>query len=316
MSDSSEMFSLSINELQKRWLEIGPFNKILPTFFAEVVETNHILFEEVAIVVAITLAFTFHRYFLTILFLKPISKFLDFNAKNELKFCESCCKLLYYSCFFVWEYYTVNILYPELRYSTKAHWEGWHKDMDIPNPIKYLYFLEAGFYFHSIFATVFMDVWKKDSIAMIIHHILANTLIIFSMSTRYHCIGLIVMYLHDPADIALEGSKLVICFNSKKQSSVLEIISSIGFLIFTWAWFYFRLWVFPQLVLFSSLYTGFVGTTRPFYFPFNIMLFMLFILNVYWFHFIVALIVRIALGKSNCVDDVREYEDGSLKKKN
>lgn len=56
--------------------------------------------------------------------------------------------------------------------------------MAIPDDIRYLYYLESGFYFHALYATVFMDVWKKDSVAMLIHHVLANALIIFSMATR------------------------------------------------------------------------------------------------------------------------------------
>jgi len=47
-----------------------------------------------------------------------------------------------------------------------------------------LYVIEAGFYFHSIYATIFMDAWRKDSVAMLIHHVLANSLIIFSLVLR------------------------------------------------------------------------------------------------------------------------------------
>ena len=69
----------------------------------------------------------------------------------------------------------------------------WKFDMAIPDDIRYLYYLESGFYFHALYATVFMDVWKKDSIAMLIHHVLANALIIFSMATR---LGFCVAFLN------------------------------------------------------------------------------------------------------------------------
>ena len=56
--------------------------------------------------------------------------------------------------------------------------------IDVPADIKWLYLVEAGFYIHSIYATIFMDEWKKDSIAMLIHHVLADALIMFSLSFR------------------------------------------------------------------------------------------------------------------------------------
>ena len=61
---------------------------------------------------------------------------------------------------------------------------GWYKGMPIPQDIYMLYVVEAGFYFHSIYATLFMDQWRRDSILMIMHHILTNLLIFFSFAIR------------------------------------------------------------------------------------------------------------------------------------
>ena len=44
-----------------------------------------------------------------------------------------------------------------------------------------------------------------------------------------------------------------------------------------------------------------------FYFLFNVMLWSLMCLNVWWFHFIIALVVRIATGQTKGVEDTREY---------
>jgi len=56
--------------------------------------------------------------------------------------------------------------------------------MPIPQDIYTLYVVEAGFYFHSIYATLFMDQWRRDSHLMILHHILTNALIFFSFAVR------------------------------------------------------------------------------------------------------------------------------------
>ena len=50
----------------------------------------------------------------------------------------------------------------------------------------------------------------------------------------------------------------------------------------------------------------------PFYLPFNIMLTILYIMQVYWFAFIVALIVRVMLGGK--VEDIREDTETADKK--
>ena len=56
--------------------------------------------------------------------------------------------------------------------------------MSVAQDMYVLYIVEAGFYFHSIYATLFMDQWRRDSILMILHHILAISLIFFSFAVR------------------------------------------------------------------------------------------------------------------------------------
>jgi len=67
--------------------------------------------------------------------------------------------------------------------------------------------------------------------------------------------------------------------------------------------------LYPQIVLFS---TGYIARTMlpdaNFFFLFNVMLWALMGLNVWWFHFILALIFRLAIGQANTVDDTREYD--------
>ena len=57
--------------------------------------------------------------------------------------------------------------------------------MTIPDEIQWLYFIECGFYFHSVYATIFMDIKRKDFVVMLFHHFLTMVLIIVSFATRY-----------------------------------------------------------------------------------------------------------------------------------
>lgn len=71
--------------------------------------------------------------------------------------------------------------------------------------------------------------------------------------------------------------------------------------------FYFRLYIYPIKVLYSCGYVSMhVLPKAPFYFFFNAMLWVLFFMNIWWFHFIVWLIIRIVVGKSHGVEDTRE----------
>lgn len=62
----------------------------------------------------------------------------------------------------------------------------------------------------------------------------------------------------------------------------------------------------------SAVVSVIVYPGGPFYIAFNIMLTILYIMQVYWFAFIVALIVRVMLGGK--VEDIREDPDEVDKK--
>ena len=68
-----------------------------------------------------------------------------------------------------------------------------------------------------------------------------------------------------------------------------------------------RLYLYPRIVLLS---TGSLAKEiipeGPFYFFFNAMLWMLFGLNLYWFHFIMWLVIRVVSGTSRELEDTRE----------
>jgi ceramide synthetase len=56
--------------------------------------------------------------------------------------------------------------------------------MIVPFDIKLMYFVQCGFYLHSMYATLYMDYKRKDFYVMILHHVLTMTLIFVSYATR------------------------------------------------------------------------------------------------------------------------------------
>jgi ceramide synthetase len=56
--------------------------------------------------------------------------------------------------------------------------------MYVPFDIKLMYFVQCGFYLHSVYGTLYMDYKRKDFYAMLIHHVLTMALIFVSYATR------------------------------------------------------------------------------------------------------------------------------------
>lgn len=60
----------------------------------------------------------------------------------------------------------------------------WKSGMSVPTDIAIAYLIQGSFYGHSIYATVYMDEWRKDSLVMVVHHFITLALITFSYAFR------------------------------------------------------------------------------------------------------------------------------------
>lgn len=56
--------------------------------------------------------------------------------------------------------------------------------MEIPLDIYILYMAELSFYLHSVYATLALDAWRKDSGVMLLHHAVTLVLIGISLIAR------------------------------------------------------------------------------------------------------------------------------------
>lgn len=260
-------------------------------FFKDVYKYYFFEHSDYFIIILIGILATLLRYAFDLYLCKPLVNYLKLDAKSSReKFTESAWKFLVY--LMLWSYCAYLLLYSgKYNYFTEPYsiWDDWSLGMSVPGDITLLYFVECGFYLHSIYATIYMDAWRKDSIVMLIHHVLTMTLILFSYATRYQKIGLNVLFVHDITDILLEFTKLNVYVKNrdKKFYPLHEHISNIGFAAFAIAWFIFRLYWFPLKILYSS---GVVAVHRAFfkgaglYTFFNVLLWILLMLDIYWFY--------------------------------
>lgn len=60
----------------------------------------------------------------------------------------------------------------------------WTPGMEVPRDIAAAYLLQGSFYGHSIYATLYMDAWRKDSVVMLVHHVVTLVLIVSSYAFR------------------------------------------------------------------------------------------------------------------------------------
>lgn len=285
-------------------------------FIDDFTKYYHFPMVEAIPILVIAVAFTFMRYFFEICICNPFVKWLQIDSKSDrVKFPESAWKFIIYSI--LWSY-IANLLVFNAKFDYFIHpqeiWEDWSIGMAIPDEIKWLYFVECGFYVHSVYGTLYMDEKRKDFAVMLLHHFITLILIIVSYGTRYHKIGVMVLFVHDATDILLEFTKCNVYLKNRggKFYAYHDHIANIGFVTFTAAWYVFRLYWFPLKILYTC---GVVSAHRAYlkgaglYAFFNTLLWILLGLDIYWFYFILLFLYKVATGQLKEIKDTREDEE-------
>ncbi|XP_035204280.1 ceramide synthase 1 [Oxyura jamaicensis] len=248
---------------------------------------------------------------------RPFGEWCNLQPKDAAKMPESAWKLLFYTLSWSYGIYLLFFTDYPFFYDPPSVFYGWKKGMDVPTDIAIAYLLQCSFYGHSIYATVYMDTWRKDSVVMLLHHVVTLTLIAFSYAFRYHNVGILVLFLHDVNDVQLEFTKLNVYFKHRGgvYHRLNDVISNVGCLTFSISWFWFRLYWFPLKVLYATCHSSLQSVPNiPFYFFFNALLLVLTLMNIYWFLYIVLFVAKVLMGQMQEVNDVREYDVEDSKK--
>lgn len=255
---------------------------------------------------SLALFFTVVRYALTRTIFNPFVKWAQLTEENAKKFPESVWKFLYYACTASSCFYMCATKYPFFS-RPESVWIGWHRGVEVPADIYLLYITQMGFYIHSFYATAMMDDVRKDYFVMYVHHTVSCLLIGFSLAIRYHNIGVLLFTLHDINDVILEGCKCLVYLKVQggKEYWIWEMIANVGFAVFCVTWLLMRVYWFFYKIIYN---TGYLAVTilpsGPFYFFFNFMLWIIFLMNCWWYIFIILAAVRILAGQK--LKDTRE----------
>jgi len=265
----------------------------------------------ILIVIVLAVLWTIARYVSAEFAFKPFARLCGMSKKDVQKYPESAWKFLFYLSTFSASVYIIfgKQCCPYFDNPSMA-WINYSMNDVIPQDISILYILEVSFYIHSIYAVLFLDEWRKDSLVMFIHHIITVSLLSLSFMTKAHRIGVLVILLHDGCDVIMEGTKCLLNYKSIGGlcAKIMDVLSAIGYISFLIFWFVCRLYWFPLKALYSS---SEYFTHNQIKFPFMVVLyFMLWIIqamNIYWFSFIVMLFVNIVTGRMSELEDNREY---------
>jgi len=167
---------------------------------------------------------------------------------------------------------------------------------------RYYYLFELGFYVHSLIVHFLFEIRRSDYYILFLHHVVTIGLVWFSYVVGYWKIGILVLVLHDCADVPLETAK---AFNELGY----EKTATTGFVILIITWLATRLSTYPYKLLYSSWYESHLEIppdVMPFHDSLNYALFILQIMHVYWFFLIVRTAIRTLTG--NHLHDVRDRE--------
>jgi hypothetical protein len=139
-------------------------------------------------------------------------------------------------------------------------------------------------------------------------------------------VGVLVLFVHDFSDIFVDLLKMVNYLKLENRKGFFA--SEIAYVLCVLSWIYFRLYEYPFRVLYGSLtvpYTlllrtprksyGFLGleffpSDLPWHFHLNVMLLVLLLLHIYWFHLFLMIGYRI-LTESAREASRQEYEGDS-----
>ncbi|NXI86474.1 CERS1 synthase, partial [Rhipidura dahli] len=227
----------------------------------------------------------------------------NLQPKDAAKMPESAWKLLFYSLSWSYGAYLLFCTDYPFFHDPPSVFYGWEQGMEVPRDIAIAYLLQCSFYGHSLYATAYMDTWRKDSLVMLLHHVVTLTLIASSYAFRAaggcaRAAGGCARAAGGCARAAGGCAGSVPCREDTKAP-----------LSLCPGRFWFRLYWFPLKVLYATSHSSLQSVPNiPFYFFFNALLLVLTLMNIYWFLYIVLFVAKVLLGQMQEVNDVREYD--------
>lgn len=212
----------------------------------------------------------------------------DQHANKRLKKAtETFWRFIFYTCMLT---YGSFVLWRTDWFLDNSKWMvGFIEKHEFTWDMKYYYLLELSFYL-SLLISQFFDIKRKDFYQLFIHHVTTVILLLVSFIQSTYRFGLVILYLHDCADVWLEAAKLA---NYAKIQKVCDVL----FAIFGIVFFFTRLVYYPIYVAYGYFYYN--EYQHSIIHNFMVFLcYLLLLLHCYWGYLIAKMAYRlIVVGK-------------------
>jgi len=112
----------------------------------------------------------------------------------------------------------------------------------------YNYIVYHSWYFHKLLLDPF-EYHRNDWWQMNLHHLITSAVIFMSYAFNFHNVGVLVMFLHDPADITLALAKFF-------RGLGFGASGTFFFACTIFVWFYTRIWALVKHAIYPAFFPG------------------------------------------------------------
>ncbi|EYC10331.1 hypothetical protein Y032_0056g2682 [Ancylostoma ceylanicum] len=232
---------------------------------------------------------------------------------------ESVWKLSYYGLSWLFSFF-VHTCFTDINSFSDplSMWSEWSEGVSPPihRAVLFIYASQAAFYIHSIYATLYLDMWRKDSWLMFAHHFVALSMLLLSYVDNFTLCGALLLFLQDSSDAMLEMAKIGMYLRRRKNGDYYKLIDIAGstvFVLFAANWVLCRLYWYPCKLLYATIYGAvYLGPQDAPFFPvLGVMLIVIYAMNIYWFNFIARMLWRVATTGEE-PEDNREWDTSAV----
>ena len=174
-------------------------------------------------------------------------------------------------------------------------------------PSVYWYYMIEGAYFSSLLFHNAHDLQRKDGVAMLLHHLVALILIVFSYATNEIRLGSLWLLLHSAATIFLHLTKILLYCTCNAAAYY-------SFNVFAFTFVFTRLFIYP-LYLLHTLFVKFYWHFQPYpwHYIAQSLAIVLQSMHILWSYMIVKTAIRnfrsSALDRDDRSDSEKEEEE-------
>ena len=225
----------------------------------------------------------------------------DTPTKSE-KLIETTWRATYYLSMWIYGLYILS--QKQWVWDTRYCWYG-YPHHHVEDETRRYYMVQLTFYWFLTCSQIYGDSGKKrkDFWQMLLHHAATISLINFSWVLNMVRAGMLVLVLHDSADVFLEMAKVCKYANLQKACNLV-------FATFVFTWIITRLYVYPKYVVYTTIFESaeIVGVA-PVYYVMNAFMVLLLVLHVIWTFYIIKALEKALKADGNIEKDERSSSD-------